>query len=187
MRSSAGEPPFIGGFLVSKLLGEAMSKKDEKEVLTSSRDKVTIQIVRIDESLPLPEYKTLGAAGMDLFASLDEDVNEVVLGPNSSIKINTGIKVSIPEGYYIQLYSRSGFAAKFAVTLTNSVGVIDPGYVDEIVVMLTNHGGKALTIKQGERIAQCVLCKVPEIVWDEVDEFSEDTFDRGGGLGSTGV
>ena len=164
--------------------GGFVSKKEEVQVET--REQVKLQIIRIDESLPLPEYKTYGAAAMDVYASMDDDIESITIGPHDSAKINTGIRVKIPYGYALYLASRSGYAAKYSVTLTNSLGVIDYGFVEELVVMLTNHGKKSLVVNQGDRIAQLILVKVPEITWEEVDQFSDDTFDRQGGFGSTG-
>jgi dUTP pyrophosphatase len=149
--------------------------------------KVQVQIIRTDKRNPLPEYKTKGAAGMDLYASLPNDVQQINIAPGEMTIIQSGIKVSIPEGYEIQLRARSGNAAKYSVTLANSVGTIDHGYLDAIGVMLINHGNKVFVVKQGDRIAQAVLAEVPVMEWLEMDEFDDGIFNRGGGLGSTGI
>lgn len=148
-------------------------------------ENVRVQIIRTDTRNPLPEYKTIGAAGMDLYASVPEGVEQINIAPGEMTIIDAGIKVSIPLGYEIQLRARSGNAAKFSVTLANSIGTIDHGYLDSIGVMLINHGKKTFVVKQGDRIAQAVLAPVPVMEWVEVDAFGEDVYNRGGGFGST--
>lgn len=148
--------------------------------------KVEVKIIRTDSRNPLPEYKTFGAAGMDLYASLPDKVDQINLAPGGQAIISVGIKVSIPVGYELQLRARSGNAANYSVTLSNGIGTIDHGYLNDIGVILINHGNKMFIIKQGDRIAQAVLSEVPAVEWREVDSFSDD-YNRSGGFGSTGV
>ena len=147
---------------------------------------VKVKIIRTDERNPLPEYKTIGAAGMDLYASLPPNVDQINLAPGGQVIVSTGIKVSIPIGYEIQLRARSGNAAKFSVGLANGLGTLDHGYLDDVGAILINHGNKMFIIRQGDRIAQAVLSQVPAIEWEEVDNFTDD-YNRGGGYGSTNV
>lgn len=130
----------------------------------------------------LPEYKTAGSAGMDLKANIDAPV---VLRPGDVEVIPTGLHVSIPDGYEIQIRSRSGLAAKDSVFCLNSPGTCDSDFRGNIGVILANFGRNNFVINPGDRIAQAVLNKVERIEWEEVSELDET--DRGsGGFGSTG-
>ncbi len=132
--------------------------------------------------LPLPSYESSGAAGMDLRAAVE---NSVVLQPGERAAIPTGLTLALPQGYEGQVRSRSGFALREGVTALNSPGTIDADYRGEVKVILVNHGGAAVTIARGDRIAQLVVAPVVQAVWSEVD--SLDVTGRGeGGFGSTG-
>lgn len=131
--------------------------------------------------LPLPTYTTSGAAGMDLCAA--EDFN---IFPGNTVKISTGFAAEVPQGFEIQVRSRSGLAAKHGVFVTNGIGTIDEDYRGEIFVLLSSLGKASYKIQRGDRIAQLVLTPItrPTSI-EEVDSLSETG--RGiGGLGSTG-
>ena len=132
----------------------------------------------------LPKYETLGAAGMDVRSSAPIDVD---IEPNSSCKIPTGLYFSIPNGYEIQVRSRSGLAAKHSISVLNSPGTIDSDYRGELIVILHNHHKtSSFRVSMGDRIAQILLKKVERIVWENVSEL--DSTERGEGkFGSTGV
>ena len=105
--------------------------------------------------------------------------------------VHTGISCSIPKGYEIQVRPRSGLSYKYQITVTNSPGTIDSGYTipNEIMIIIYNLSENMFKIKNGDRIAQGVLAKVPHADFIEVNEEDEDDMDRnrGGGLGSTGI
>lgn len=131
----------------------------------------------------LPEYKTKGAAGVDLKANIKE---EIVLKPMERKLIPTGIYVEIPEGYEGQVRARSGLALEYGIALVNGIGTIDADYRGEIGVILINLGDKDFTIKPGDRIAQFVLNKFERIDFELVDEL--DNTERGDkGFGHSGV
>ena len=131
----------------------------------------------------LPEYQTAGAAGMDLKADISEPV---VLKPGEVQVIPTGLYMAIPEGYEIQVRSRSGLAAKYGIFCLNSPGTLDADWRGNTGVILANFGKHNFVINPGDRIAQAVLNKVEKIEWDEVSAL--DNTDRGeGGFGSTGI
>ena len=145
-----------------------------------------IKIYQIDKDIPLPEYMSTGASGVDLYAS----VREPVKIPAGGFKlIPTGIKVSIPEGFEAQVRPRSGLAAKFGITVLNTPGTIDSDYRGEIKVILINFGGDTFTIEMGMRIAQMVFIKIEKVLFDEVSlEEQLDTTKRNSGrFGHTGV
>ena len=143
---------------------------------------IQIQIARLShgEGLPLPAYATHGAAGMDVVAAEDLD-----LQPGQRHAVATGFKVAIPEGYEIQVRPRSGLALKHGVTVPNTPGTIDSDYRGELKIIMINHGNQPFPIRRGERIAQLVPAAVTRASWSEVSELDET--DRGaGGFGSTG-
>ena len=133
------------------------------------------------EGLPLPTYTTYGAAGMDICAA-----ESVKLWHGQTFMMPTGLAVEVPEGYELQVRSRSGLAAKHGVFVTNGIGTIDCDYRGEIFVVLSHLGRNAYQIERGDRIAQLVLAPVvrPSSI-SEVSELS-DTVRGSGGLGSTG-
>jgi dUTP pyrophosphatase len=134
-------------------------------------------------NLPLPTYKTNGAAGLDLYANVEESI---VLKPMERKLIPTGIHISIPEGYEAQIRARSGLAINHGIGLVNGVGTIDSDYRGEIKVILINFGEKDFIINKGDRIAQIVFSKIEQVTLKEVN--SLDDTDRGdGGFGHTGV
>ena len=145
--------------------------------------RVNIKVVNTSGN-PLPQYMTDGAAAMDLLSA------EVVeIQPNTTAIVGTGLYVAIPEGYEIQIRSRSGLAAKSDVFVLNSPGTIDSDYRGELKVILRNVSRNVLDVKVGDRIAQALLAKVPKITWELLNDVNElPTTERGtGGLGHTGV
>ena len=143
---------------------------------------IRIRISRLPhgEGLPLPSYATPGAAGMDVVAAEDLD-----LQPGQRHAVATGFRVAIPDGYEIQVRPRSGLAFKHGITVPNTPGTIDSDYRGEIKVLLINHGTEPFPVRRGERIAQMMLAVLTRAEFDEVEELCETT--RGaGGFGSTG-
>ena len=132
---------------------------------------------------PLPEYQTIGAAGMDLRAFLEKDE---VLKPLERSLISTGLSIALPDGYEAQIRPRSGMAYKHGLSVLNTPGTIDTDYRGELKVLLVNLSNEEFIVKTGERIAQMVITKFeqPELI--EVKALS--TTDRNaGGFGSTGT
>jgi dUTP pyrophosphatase len=148
---------------------------------------MTVRIARIDPRVRLPEYESEGAAGMDLRAFLAENVS---IPPLGRVRIPTGLKIEIPEGFEGQVRPRSGLAFKFGVTVLNSPGTIDSDYRGDLDVILVNLGGEAFIVKDGDRIAQLVIAPVFRAAVDtaivETDGLSA-TARGSGGFGSTGV
>jgi len=145
-----------------------------------------VLVVRLahGRGLPLPSYESASAAGMDLRAALEEGAS-VVLEPGARAAIPTGLTIALPPGYEGQVRPRSGLALRDGVTVLNSPGTVDADYRGEVKVILINHGGVAVTVRRGDRIAQLVIAPVVQGVWTEVG--SLETTARGeGGFGSTG-
>jgi dUTP pyrophosphatase len=146
---------------------------------------VEIEVVRLAHAhdLALPDYATAAAAGADLLAAIDQDIE---LAPLERKIVPTGISIALPVGFEAQVRPRSGLAAKNGVTLVNSPGTIDADYRGEIGVILVNLSKEPFRISRGMRIAQLVVARHARAVWREVSEL--DRTARGaGGFGSTGV
>ncbi len=125
-----------------------------------------ILIKRLSKKVSLPKYETNGSSGMDLAAYINSDVN---IEPGKTAIIPTGLTLSIPEGYEIQIRPRSGLAAKQSVSVLNTPGTIDADYRGEIKVILINLGNKEFKVENGLRIAQMVLSPVVHAKIEEVD------------------
>ncbi len=133
----------------------------------------------------LPEYETSGASGLDIRAN-----ESVIIPPNHTMLIHTGIFVDIPEGYEIQIRPRSGMSLKTTLRIGNSPGTIDHCYRGEIGIIADNiSNSNEIKIACGDRIAQMVLQKVPRIIWVPLLAKSElSPSDRGDkGFGHTGI
>lgn len=143
---------------------------------------ISINIVTSNEEF-LPIYASLGAAGADVKAFIEEDI---VLAPSESVLIPTGLKMEIPQGYEIQIRPRSGLALKSQVTVLNTPGTIDSDYRGEIGVILINHGKKPFIITRGMRIAQAVLVKVEKAEF-LIEEALQTTVRGEDGFGHSGT
>lgn len=146
---------------------------------------VDVQVVN-NSPFPLPEYKTEHASGMDVQADLTAFGNKVQLYPGEIVAIPTGLFVSIPPGYEIQVRPRSGLSLTTHLRVANAPGTIDADYRGEIKIIMENVGNAWEEISHGDRIAQLVLCPVVRVDWDQVAELSY-TKRGAGGFGSTGV
>jgi dUTP pyrophosphatase len=138
-----------------------------------------------DPELSLPQYETMGSAGADIRASL-ENRDTLVIKPGERVLIPTGLCFEIPRGYEVQIRPRSGLSLKTNLMIVNSPGTIDSDYRGEVKIIMGNFGTEDHIIKHGERVAQMVLAPVPQATFEVADELS--TSHRGsGGFGSTGV
>ena len=138
------------------------------------------------QGLPLPEYATSGAAGVDLRAAIDEAC-PVVVSPMERILIPTGIRIVIPEGYEAQVRARSGLAVRNGIGMVNAPGTIDSDYRGEIKVILINWGAEPFTIRRGDRIALLVFAPVCRARFELSDSVLDATDRASSGFGSTGV
>ena len=148
---------------------------------------VTVAVVRLPHAadLPLPNYASEGAAGLDLLAAIGEE-EKITLQPGKWGLVQTGLKLQLPDGYEAQVRPRSGLALKHGVTVLNAPGTIDADFRGEVGVVLVNHGGVPFEITRGMRIAQLVVAPVTRVILAEAESLTDTT--RGaGGYGSTGV
>ncbi|MDX1460298.1 MAG: dUTP diphosphatase [Xanthomonadales bacterium] len=138
---------------------------------------------RLGDEIPLPEYATNGAAGMDLRACVEASTT---VAPGATALIPTGFAMHIDDpGIAATILPRSGLGHKHGIVLGNLVGLIDSDYQGQVFVSCWNRSSEPFTIEPGDRIAQLVFLPVIQVDWMPVDEF--ETSDRGaGGFGHTG-
>ena len=153
-----------------------------------------VEIKSFREDVVMPAKGTSKAAGYDLCAwTKDYYEDTALVQPGSTLIVKTGLNVNIPENYEIQIRPRSGLAAKSMISVLNTPGTIDADYCGdgenfELKVILVNHGKMPFAVRHGDRIAQMVICELPKVDLNVVEEFtSSSNTDRSGGLGSTGV
>lgn len=139
-----------------------------------------IKVKRLSRDIQLPEKKSELAAGFDLQSTIT-----TFMSPGSRKLIPCGFAMEIPVGYEGQIRPRSGLAYRKGLTVLNSPGTIDSDYRGEVKVLLINDGVSSQNVSSGDRIAQLVICPVPDVELEEVDELS-DTPRGNNGFGSTG-
>ena len=142
-----------------------------------------ILIKRLSKNIPLPKYETDGSSGMDIAANIKANIE---IKPGKTVIIPTGLAVSIPKNFEIQIRPRSGLAAKNQISVLNTPGTIDADYRGELKVILINLGNNSFVVEKGLRIAQMVLCPIIKANIKEVETL-ENTKRGSGGFGSTGV
>ena len=132
---------------------------------------------------PLPKYETLGASGMDIRADIETMIE---IEPLGRVLIKTGLYLEMENGLECQVRPRSGLALKKGLSVLNTPGTIDADYRGEIGVILVNLSNVAVSIEDGERVAQLVFCRVEHVSLTEVTVLTDS--ERGaGGFGSTGL
>ena len=143
---------------------------------------VRVLIKKLDPKVTLPSYKTKGASGMDLMAFVKE---EIVIKPQTSALIPTGLSVAFSEDYEIQIRPRSGLAAKNNISVLNTPGTIDSDYRGELKIIIFNHSKHDFVVENNDRIAQMVLTPIAKMELEEANELPK-TLRGEGGFGSTG-
>ncbi len=147
-------------------------------------DKIKLQVKRLAgaDDMPLPQYMTPHAAGMDIFAAVE---HELVLNPGERTLIPTGIAIALPPGFEAQIRPRSGMAINYGICILNAPGTIDADYRGEVKVIVANLGKEPVSIKRGDRIAQMVINRVIQGEWAVVEELPQSERNDGG-FGHTG-
>jgi dUTP pyrophosphatase len=144
--------------------------------------RVPIQRLPGGEDLPLPSYATAGAAGLDVCAAVEADVE---IPPGERALIASGFAIAVPEGWEAQVRPRSGLALRHGLLLPNAPGTVDSDYRGEVKIIVLNAGKEPVTVRRGDRIAQLVFAAVPRVSWEECERLPETP--RGaGGFGHTG-
>ncbi len=129
-----------------------------------------------------PSYSTPHSAGMDLRANIS---NSILLNPFERKLIPTGLYIELPVGFEAQVRPRSGLALKKGITVLNTPGTIDADYRGEVGVILVNLSNTAVTIEDGDRIAQLIVAKHEVVEWSICEELNE-TIRGEGGFGHSG-
>ncbi|MFW5653941.1 MAG: dUTP diphosphatase [Planctomycetota bacterium] len=144
-----------------------------------------LQIRRIDPDVPLPNYHSDLAAGLDLHAALPREALAWTLSPGEIRLIPCGFAMAVPMGYEAQVRPRSGLATRFGISMPNAPGTIDADYRGPVMVPLINLGRHDFQVERHMRIAQMVIAPVARIRLEEVEQLDETP--RGSdGFGSTG-
>ena len=143
---------------------------------------VKVLIKKLDPKVVIPSYKTKGASGMDLMAFVKE---KIVIKPQPSALIPTGLSVAFSEDYEIQIRPRSGLAAKNNISVLNTPGTIDSDYRGELKIIIFNHSKHDFVVNNNDRIAQMVLTPIAKMELEEANELPK-TLRGEGGFGSTG-
>ena len=170
------------------ILNSGISLEDFESVLSENlaekmgpREIVDIQIQTLTDTAKVPAYAHETDACADIYA--DETIT---IEPGKTALISTGLAMAMPIGYVVHIYPRSSVGAKTPLRLSNSVGVIDSGYRDEVKVIYTNIGNEPYTINKGDRIAQMSIDVSPIARFNIVSDVKAIGEDREGGIGSTG-
>lgn len=146
--------------------------------------KTRIGVKRCREGVKLPEV-TKGNAGIDLRVLTQNGEDKVEILPNDFYVFNTGIKMDIPEGYYIEVVPRSSTGIKKHLRLMNTCGILDSSWKGETLLAIHNFGKEPVEVENNERLCQMIVHKVHNIEIKEVDDVG--TSERGEkGIGSTG-
>ena len=142
-----------------------------------------IKIKKVNPNAKIPTRGSDQAAGYDLYACLDTE--KITIPAHQTVKVQTGLSMAIPEGYFGAIFARSGLAAKQGLRPANCVGVIDSDYRGEFMVTLHNDTDEPKTVENHDRVAQLVVMPYMQIDFNETDSLDET--ERGaGGFGSTG-
>ena len=153
----------------------------------SDKPDIDVRIMRLPHGagLPLPQYQSALAAGLDLLAAVPADA-PVEIAPNNRAMIPTGIAIALPAGTEGQVRPRSGLAARHGITVLNSPGTIDADYRGELQIILVNISSEVFVVRRGMRIAQLVIAPIQHaklVEWNSLDT----TTRASGGFGSTGM
>ena len=141
-----------------------------------------VKIKLLSNKAKMPTRGSEKAAGYDLYACTN---SPIIIAPHKTIKINTGVSIELPHGYFGGIFARSGLATNQGLRLANCVAVIDEDYRGEWIVPLHNDTDNPQTINPMERIAQLVIIPYLNIEFEEVDELS-DTERGDKGFGDSG-
>lgn len=157
---------------------------DFEEFIQNGLTKKIISFKKLSHDAIEPKYAYMLDSGFDLFSTED-----VILPPFGRALVPTGLSFDLPEGYEMQVRTKSGLAINQGLMVLNSPGTVDRGYQGEIKVIVFNVNNHELTIPKGMKVAQGVICPVlcgNDVLFDEVNEFEPK--ERGdNGFGSTGI
>lgn len=152
-------------------------------VLRNNKFSNLINYIKIREDAIEPTQGSAAAAGYDLYVpSNNEDIE---IAPHTTVKVDTGIAIALPQYTFGAIFARSGLATKQGLRPANCVGVVDADYRGNIIVALHNDTDETKIIKNRERIAQLVIIPYMHVNFNQVKEL-DDTERGENGFGSTG-
>lgn len=172
--------------------------KEKVRKVAEAFEKPTVEFKKLYEDSVLPSKAHPSDAGFDLYVHsfagcMDgkvtpwENKDGCNLNPGVRVLVKCGFGMALPEGFEAQIRPRSGLALKHGISVVNSPGTIDAGYRNEVGVILINTGTSSLNVSKGDRVAQMVIHRLPEVEIVEVKELTNPS-DRGeAGFGSSGV
>jgi dUTP pyrophosphatase len=148
---------------------------------------IEVRVTRLPHGadLPLPEYQSAHAAGLDLLAAVRADA-PIEIAPGGRAMIPTGIAIALPQGSEGQIRPRSGLAARHGITVLNAPGTIDADYRGELQVILVNFGTDSFLVTRGMRVAQLVIAPIQQVKLVESTSL-DGTSRASAGFGSTGL
>lgn len=167
---------------LESLLGMSMEEMDNDHIKMMKTRSLGVELIHEDAKVPTYAYPS--DSGFDLRSTV-----EINIPPFGRALVPTGIKLSIPEEYEIQIRPKSGLAINQGLTVLNTPGTVDSGYVGEIKVIVFNTNKETVTVSKGMKIAQAVLCPVVcgKYVSIELIDKVEDKDRMDNGFGSTGL
>lgn len=167
---------------LEELIGMTYEEMNEDAMMAIKSKNLKVELLNVDAKFP--EYAYPSDSGFDLFSTED-----IILAPFGRALVPTGIKLSIPEEFEIQVRPKSGLAINQGLTVLNTPGTVDSGYNGEIKVIIFNTNNISVSVSKGTKIAQAVLCPVVNgkyVNLIQVDKVVDG--DRGdNGFGSTGL
>lgn len=143
---------------------------------------IAVRFLLHHEGLPPLDRMTGGSSGFDVHAACE---GEIVIGPGGVVLVPAGFEIAVPEGFEAQIRPRSGLALNNRIGLLNSPGTIDSDYRGEVGVILYNFGDEDFIVRRGDRIAQMVICSLPDVRIVETSRL-DPTMRGSGGFGHTG-
>lgn len=152
--------------------------------------KLCVEVMKMYDDVKIPEYKTEGSAGCDVRTYLyDQEekkiIKRTVIADGETQLLGTGLKFSVPKGYFLAIFPRSGIALKTKMRIANSVGVLDSDFRGELMIIAENISNNPIIIEHDERIAQLLFIPVSQAIFLERQDLDE-TVRAEGGFGSTG-
>ena len=144
-------------------------------------ERTRVKIIRIDKTLPIPEYQTKGAVAFDLYARED-----AVVAPKEIARIAGNVIIETPPGYMFMVVPRSSTPRKYGLSMPQGIGIIDQDFCgpkDELILQVYNFTNEQVIIERGTRLAQAVFVKIALAEFEEVNEIAPNSR---GGFGSTG-
>lgn len=150
-----------------------------------SKDQIVVKVKKLSDKAVIPSYKTEGAAAFDL--TTIEDIDLLTLNAyDKALKVNTGLAFEIPKGYHMKVFLRSSIGLNTPLRLANGTGIIDSDYRWPLILLVENIGRFPVRVPAGTRIAQGIIEKNEDVIFEQVEEL-EDTQRGIKGFGSTGV